>query len=307
MIVSVFSTMLQVMIPLSIPVTVGALLGKYKQLDTKPLAVLYMYVLSPAILLDTLNRADISSADVTKTVAFSILNLLMLWVVARLIGRLLRLPAAEEAGLTLVSTFTNSANYGLPLILLAFGEAGLDKASVYVITQIIIVNTIGVYYAARSQFSVRSAIRSVFALPSIYAAILALFLHVFDLHFHAGIEKGIALVAGAYSPVVLMILGAQMVKVKGASTEQPVRNGFWLGMTVRLLLAPLLACLALSILHIDGTLYAVLFILSAMPVAVNAVVLSERFQASPQLVSKCIVWTTVASFFVLPVLIAIVR
>lgn len=307
MIVSVISTMLQVMIPLSIPVTVGALLGKYKQLDTKPLAMLYMYVLSPAILLDTLNRADISSADVTKTVAFSILNLLMLWAVARLIGRLLRLPAAEEAGLTLVSTFTNSANYGLPLILLAFGEAGLDKASVYVITQIIIVNTIGVYFAARSQFSVRSAIRSVFALPSIYAAILALFLHVFDLHFHAGIEKGIAMVAGAYSPVVLMILGAQMVKVKGASTEQPVRNGFWLGMTVRLLLAPLLACLALSILHIDGTLYAVLFILSAMPVAVNAVVLSERFQASPQLVSKCIVWTTVASFFVLPVLIAIVR
>jgi predicted permease len=59
-------------------------------------------------------------------------------------------------------------------------------------------------------------------------------------------------------------------------------------------------------LNITGTLFSVLLILASMPVAVNSVVLAERFGSSPSLVSRCIVWTTLASFLVLPVLIAAV-
>jgi predicted permease len=44
-----------------------------------------------------------------------------------------------------------------------------------------------------------------------------------------------------------------------------------------------------------------------MPVAVNAVVLAERFDAASGLVSKCIVWTTLASFLTLPALIVLVQ
>ncbi|GGF93203.1 hypothetical protein GCM10010912_42750 [Paenibacillus albidus] len=155
MIQSVLSTLYEVIVPLSIPVIAGALLGRFKNLDTKPLLVLYLYFLSPAIILDTLASADISFDDVYKTLAFSLINLLFLWALANGLGRILKLAPPEAAGLTLVSTFTNSVNYGLPLVLLAFGQLGLDKASVYVIGQMVIVNTIGVYFAARSQFSGR--------------------------------------------------------------------------------------------------------------------------------------------------------
>ncbi|MNI90060.1 Membrane transport protein [compost metagenome] len=77
-------------------------------------------------------------------------------------------------------------------------------------------------------------------------------------------------------------------------------------MSVRLLLAPLTAALLLFLLNISGTLFAVLLILASMPVAVNSVVLAERFGSSPALVSRCILWTTLASFLVLPILISIV-
>lgn len=43
MIQSVLSTLYQVIVPLSIPVIVGALLGRFKNLDTKPLLTLYLY------------------------------------------------------------------------------------------------------------------------------------------------------------------------------------------------------------------------------------------------------------------------
>lgn len=307
MIQTVLITLIQVIVPLSIPVIAGALLVRFKHLETKHLLTLVLYFLIPGIILETLTTAQVSLEDVYKTLLYCILNLVLLWAAANILGKLLKLPAPEIAGLTLISTLTNCVNYGLPLVLLAFGKLGLDKASVYVVIQMIIVNTIGVYFAARSRFSVKDAIKSVFSLPAIYAALLAIFLRVSNLHLPSGIEQGVAMVAQSYSPIVLTILGAQMASVKISELERGAQTAFWAGMTSRLLLAPLLAYFALSLLGIKGTLFSVLFILSSMPVAVNSVILAEKFDASAKIVSRCILWTTLASFIVLPTLIVMVK
>ncbi|ULT59464.1 AEC family transporter [Neobacillus drentensis] len=307
MIQTVFTTLFQVIVPLSIPVTVGALLGRFKQLDTKPLLTLYLYYLSPAIILDTLLTAHVSHHDIFQTVAFSLLNLVLLWTIANILGKAFKLSASETAGLTLISSLTNSVNYGLPLVLLAFGKLGLDKASVYVIGQMVIVNTLGVYFAARSQFSIKNAIKSVFSLPAIYAAILAFVLRTFHLSLPVDIAKGVSMVADAYSPVVLAILGVQMVNVKIARNKEKFETAFWTGMAVRLFVSPIVGLFCIYLLHIRGILQSVLFVLACMPVAVNAVILAEKFNASPKMVSKCILWTTLISFFVLPFLIVVVK
>ncbi|WP_144555468.1 AEC family transporter [Bacillus sp. X1(2014)] len=307
MIQTVMATLFQVIVPLSIPVVAGALLGHFKQLDTKPLLTLTLYYLSPAIILDTLLTAKVSHDDIFKTIAFSLLNLVLLWLLANGIGRLFKFPASEIAGLTLISSFTNSVNYGLPLVLLAFGKLGLDKASVYVIIQMVIVNTIGVYFAARSHFSIKNAIKSVFSLPAIYAALLAFVFRSLSLSLPDGIARGVAMIAEAYSPVVMAILGVQMVSVTTSKHKVQSQQTFWTGMTVRMFVSPFIAMFCLFVLHINGILQSVLFVLACMPVAVNAVILAEKFNASPKIVSKCILWTTLASFFILPFLIVAVK
>jgi malate permease and related proteins len=307
MLQSVLSTLFQVIVPLSIPVIAGALLVRYKSLETKHLLTLVLYYLTPGMIFQTLTTAQVSLEDVYMTLVFCILNLVLLRATAIIAGKTLKLSSPEIAGLTLISTLTNSVNYGLPLILLAFGKLGLDKASIYVVAQMIIVNTIGVYFAARSRFSGKNAVKSVFSLPAIYAAILAILLRVFDLHLPAGIEKSVTMISQAYSPIVLAILGAQMASVKNSELEQGSQKAFWSGLAVRMLLSPLLAAFGLYILNIRGMLFSVLFILSSMPVAVNSVILAEKFDASPKIVSKCILWTTLASFIVLPVLIVLVK
>ncbi|MDT3425386.1 putative permease [Paenibacillus forsythiae] len=306
MIQTVLSTLIEVVVPLSVPIIAGALIERFQRLDTKPLLTLYLYFLSPAIILDTLAHAKISFGDIYLTAAFTLLNLLFLWGTASGISRIMKFSAPDQAGLTLVSVLTNSANYGIPLVLLAFGQAGLDKASVYIIGQMLIINTLGVYFAARSHFSVKNAVKSVLSLPAIYAAVLALLLRGFNWHLPAELDKGISMAAGAYSPVVLAILGAQMMKVVRMPSLTGERSVFWTGMAVRMLLAPLLALGVLTLLGITGTLRFVLLILASMPVAVNSVILAERFSASPTFVSRCILWTTLGSFLVLPVLIALV-
>lgn len=308
MLQDILSTMFQVILPISLPVLGGVLLRLYQKLDTKPLLTLYLYVLSPALIFNTLTNAELSFGDVYQTLAFSLLNLLALWGIAVLAARLLRLGPPEAAGLTLVSTFTNSVNYGLPLVLLAFGQLGLDKASIYVIAQMAIVNTIGVYFAARSHFSVKDAVRSVFKLPAIYAAVLAFVVRGVGWELPSGLDAGIVMLANAYSPIALSILGAQMVNVRSQNSPAPSnRRVFWSGMAIRMLLSPVIAFGVLTLLQIDGTLFAVLMILASMPVAVNAVVLAERFDAQPQFVSRCILWTTLGSFLVQPVWIVLVQ
>lgn len=307
MIQSVLTTLFNVIVPLSIPVSVGAILLRFKQLEIGPLLTLVLYFLTPCLIFQTLLTAQISFEDVNKTLFFCLLNLLLLWSGATFLGRILKLPAPEVAGLTLISTLTNSVNYGLPLILLAFGKQGLDKASVYVIMQMIIVNTFGVYFAARSSFSISNAIKSVFSLPAIYAAVIAILLRTFNLHLPEGIEKGFSMVAQAYSPIVLTVLGAQMATAKSTNLGQEADMAFRIGMILRMLLAPLVAYFGLYLLDIGGILFAVFLILSSMPVAVNAVVLAEKFNASARVVSRCILWTTLFSFITLPLLIALVK
>ncbi|OMF17531.1 permease [Paenibacillus amylolyticus] len=298
-------TLYHVFLPISLPVIAGILLKHFKNWDTRSLSTFSLYILSPALIFNTLLHAEITWTDVTSTFWFSIINLIALWALAELLSRVFRLGASEKAGLTLVSTFTNCVNYGLPLVLLAFGQLGLDKASVYVIGQMIIVNTVGIFFAARSQFTVKDAILSVFRMPSIYAAGIAITLRASNMSLPDALDGGISMLAAGYSPVVLAILGAQMLRPKGATAPwlPNVRRAFWTGLVVRLAAAPILSWLILTALQVEGTLFSVLLILASMPTAVNAVILAEQFNASPQFVSRCILWTTAASMLMLPIMI----
>ncbi|MGN7358355.1 AEC family transporter [Paenibacillus sp. SAF-054] len=301
-------TIYEVFLPISLPVIGGALIKRFKRIETRPLSTLSLYLLSPALIFETLMHAEISYGDVTQTVLFTVMNMLLLWGIAAGLGKLLILPAAERAGLTLVALFTNCVNYGLPLVLLAFGQAGMDKASIYVILQILIVNTIGVYFAARSHFSMKQAVLSIFKLPSVYAAALAVILRSGGLPLPQSLEEGVSLVSGAYSSVALFILGAQMVSVNtGAGTKAsysaPLQKAFFAGMSLRLVISPLASTLLLLILGVQGTLFNVILVLSSMPAAVNAVILAEQFDAAPRVVTRCILWTTLASFILLPLMV----
>lgn len=281
----------------------GALLFRYKQVEIAPFLTLVLYYLTPVLIFERLMKADVSYHDVYVTLAYSLLSLLFLWAVSNGFGKLFKLSSSDTAGLTLISAFTNSVNYGIPLILLAFGQAGLDKATVYIVLQMVIVNTIGIYFAARSHFRIKEAIKSVFSLPAIYASLLALLLRSFQIHLPEPIDTGVSMISAAYSPIVLAILGMQMMNVKTSSIKNKERVTFWTGMGIRMIIAPIISLLCLFLLKIDGILHSVLFVLSCMPVAVNAGILAQKFHASPQIVTKTILWTTLLSFIFLPIII----
>lgn len=307
MLASILSTLINVNVPLAVPVLGGVFLALRMKMDSKPLLMVTLYILIPALVFRTLTTAQISRDDVVQTVLFSIFTMGALCGIAKLLSRALRLSEKETAGMTLVATITNCVNYGLPLVLLAFGQVGMDKASVFVLIQIIFVNTGGVYLAARSHFSGLAALKAVFRLPAIYATVLALAFRATGLALPTSLDTGIAMVAAAYSPMALLVLGTQMAAVGAEKADSSSRRAFRTGLAIRMIIAPVVSWLVLLALGVDGLLRSVLIVEASMPVAVNAVILAEKFDAAPKVLSRCILWTTAASFAAIPILISLVR
>ena len=306
MIKEVISTLALVIMPISVPVIAGVLLTRFMGMEIKALLTVVLYVLAPAMVFANLSTVQITFTELSRVAMFFAINATLMWAISFAAGKILRLPDAGRAGLSLIATLTNAVNYGLPLVQLAYGQAGLEKAAVLVVFMLIFTNTMGVYFAARSNFSVRQAIVAIFKLPAIYAVFLALLLRFTGLSLPSGLNKGVNMLAGAHSPIMLTVLGAQMARVKNKALGGDRQLMFYSGLGLRMLVSPVVAFFVLNILRVEGILFPVLLILASMPVAVNAGVLAENFDAAPDVVSKCILWTTLSSFVALPVLISLV-
>ena len=73
----------------------------------------------------------------------------------------------------LVVMFSNGGNYGLPVVLFAFGRDALSHASVYFVTSAVLVYTVGVLLAASGRRSIRRALLGILKVPAAWAVAAA--------------------------------------------------------------------------------------------------------------------------------------
>ena len=90
------------------------------------------------------------------------------------VGKLLGWDQRSTDALVLSVAFLNAGNFGLSVILLSYGEAGLELATVFFVGTNLAINTLAAFFAARGNGGGRQALMQVFKLPSPYAFVLAL-------------------------------------------------------------------------------------------------------------------------------------
>ncbi|MBB6731985.1 AEC family transporter [Cohnella zeiphila] len=288
----------------SVPILLACLLGflfqKYKAPDTRQLAEISLFVLSPCLIVSALSTSDLDGSVFGHIAAFTLIQTAFCWAASTAAGRLFRFDAPSRRAMDLTTIFANSNNYGLPLLLLAFGEGGFAIGVTNVITHIILVNTLGMYLATRSTFSAGGALRQVAKTPLIYAAIAGTVLFLFRIPLPDSLGQGLKLVGDAYPAVVLLLLGVQLGKTNW-------RNGWrketWVSFGMRVVIVPLLSWLTIRLLGLHGLEASVLFVQSSMPAAINSLVLMEKYGGDKELVAVNVAFTTLASFLYLPLLI----
>ncbi|WAH38080.1 AEC family transporter [Alicyclobacillus dauci] len=291
-----------VTLPILLVCLFGAVLHRWKRVDTGTLADVGLYILAPCLMITALTDTHVSGGNLLAVLGFTIVDTILCWGAALLFSWMFRLQPDTVAATTLTTIFGNANNYGLPVLLLAFGTSGFSLGATYVVGQIILVNTLGMYVASRSTGTIRQSFTQILKAPLIYAAIMGLILYALRLHLPGSIDTTFRLVGNAYPVIVLLILGIQLSKMKWSGVRH---RGVWVAVGLRIVLVPLISITTLKLLGIHGLLAAVLFVESSMPAAVNTIVLVEKYGGNKDVAALTVAITTVVSFLTLPFLIHI--
>jgi predicted permease len=290
---------IQVVFPVLLIFLTGYTIQKTARLDIKTISTIAIYILTPCLVFRTFYRAELDIQYVMM-VLFAALLLFCLILINKIYARIRNYPVSVESGLILGTAFMNSGNYGAPIILFAYGEAGFAYSVSFLVLQAIIMNFFGVYYAARGAYGIGKAMETVFKMPATYAVILALIFQRTNVEVPANLFSAIDLIAEATIPIVMIVLGMQLAEIQMRKFQW---GKVWYGVIVRIVVSPLIAFALIQFIPMEPLLQKVLIVSAAMPSAATTTMYAVQFDAEPDLVSSITLVTTLVSIFTITMLL----
>lgn len=292
---------IQIILPVFLVVALGFWVNRYQPLDTRTLSNLTIYILTPALLFTQYLKNPIPAGTIAQIVIFSVLLFCILLGIAVVAARLLRLDSVSQHGFMLGAVLVNAGNMGIPIILFAFGEAGLAIAVIFLMINIIANATFGVFIAAGASSRPSQAIKQIFLLPAVYTIVAGIFVQQLHLDIPPFIFTSLKMLGDASIPVNMLLLGAQLAQTKARPQVGPAL----VAGAIRLLMTPMIAFALTTALNLTGLTQKVLILQTSMPTAVYAAILAAKFQARPDFTSGVVLFTTLASAGTISILLVI--
>ena len=187
---------LDVIMPVVLVAAVGYVFARCIKIRTTTVTKLAFYVFTPSLIFQSFVTHSITVGDFTYTVIFLAIVFTILFVLSLVGLRLLGWDPDTRAASILSLCFNNTGNYGLPILLFGFGEAGFTLGVVYMVTQMAFVVIFGVGVASwQKGISVRKLMLSILKVPWLYAFLLAFVVRAFSISLPLAISRPIELLA----------------------------------------------------------------------------------------------------------------
>lgn len=282
---------LDILVPIFLIAGAGYVISHAINLPPKPLSQAVFYLFSPCLIFNLLTKNKLQSSEILRMILFSTALILLIGLITWLLGKLLRIKKGTLAATMLASMFMNAGNYGLPVIMFAYGEVALGYASIFFVTNAIMVNFIGVIIATMGKQNFFQALKNLARVPTVYALIVAMIILRIDWQTPIFLDRTITLLADASIPTMLVLMGIQFKKTTWSGKGLPIS----LATGIRLFISPLLAFALTPLFGISGAAQQASITESAMPSAVLNTVIATEFDAEPSLVSAVVFLTTILS------------
>lgn len=294
------SVFISVILPVFVMAGLGAVIGRLKGLPAGPISQITLYIFSPCLICFSIANTTLSHQDLGLITIFGFLLTGVLCILAVIASRFSGMGSSGHGAFLLAALFMNAGNYGLPLALFAFGQEGLERAIVFLVSQAILSGTLAIYVASSSKVGPFGALKSIFRMPMMYATFVGLFFNLTGLEMPVLIGKPMEILGNAAVPSMLMVLGIQL------STKFSLDNSRALAMVsiLRLVISAGVAYLLTLLLGITGLTQEVLIVLAAMPTAVFTIIIASEFDSRPTFVTNAVVLTTLGSLFTVAPLIS---
>jgi predicted permease len=298
MFLTIFTT---VLLPLILLVGAAYALGRASRLDPAALARVTFYIFNPCLVFVNLATTTIAPELFGRLALLKLLFYALMAPAVYLIAGRLKLTGSMRSALLLGVVFANSGNYGLPVNEYAFGKDAVALALICFITDNLMVNSLGVFLAARGRASLRYALGQVLGNPAVYAIGLGLAANRLGWVIPLPLSRTLDLGSRATVPAMLVVLGMQLAVL-------PLDRRHWglagLAALLRLIVAPVLAAILVVPLGLTGLARQVGILQAAVPSAVSASIVASRYDTEPNLVAGSIMISSLASLVTVTAVIA---
>jgi len=297
-VLDVFTT---IILPVILVVLLGMALHHFKKTPVGPISQAALYLFSPALVFRGMATTDLPLESMGKIVVYTVLLTTIMFIIAHSTGRVMRLERSVQSALLMAVLFMNAGNLPLPIIQLAFGDSGLERALVFFTAQALVTATLGVFIAARGSQGGMASLKAVAGQPIVYAAVAGIAVNLLNVSLPVVILRPTELLANAAFPAMLLVLGGNLISQRGIEEWRTVVVAtvlrLWVGLAVAFGL--------LELLGFDELTRNALLVQSATPTAVIVIVLTTEFNSRPALATGAVVVSTIASIPTLTFLLAV--
>jgi predicted permease len=294
------SVLFSIVLPVFIIIGAGFVAARMMIIDAHTLSRVSLYVLAPALIYSKLVETSVTSTDLVHIVVFTAVGTLLVLALSWGVARALRLDQSKESGFMLSSTFNNCGNYGLPLVLFAFGQQGLERALIYFITSAFLVNTLAVFVASRGKAGVIASLSNIFRIPMIYAIAVAFLVRLLNIPVPTLVSKPVEMAGDATIPLMLLLLGVQLAR-SSLGRQIPL---ICTATTVKLVGGMAIGIALAAVMGLSGVTRQTCIVQHATPTGVMTSILAMEFGTEPELATGVIFASTLASIATMTLLLA---
>ena len=280
-------------VPLIIMVGTGFLYARRTHTDMTVANRLNMDVFTPALIFSVMSAKSFDPlSHVALAVACAGLVLgsgVLVWPLCRVLGFRVRTFVPPMM-------FNNSGNLGIPLLVLAFGEAALPAAVLLFLVSTLLHFTVGMAIVS-GRASVAATLRS----PIILATAAGLVWSATGQAMPPMLKTPIDMLGQIAIPLMLFALGVRMTGIDFSHW----RAGAW-GALLCPLSGVIMALIMVPVLGLDSTESRYLILFGALPPAVLNYMVAERYQQEPEVVASVVLIGNLASLVFIPLTLGFV-
>ena len=283
---------LSTLLPVFLIAGCGTLYGRFRTPDIRSLNTLNMELFVPMLVFAVLadRQAPLEEyARLASAAALIVLGSgLLLWPLATLLklNRRTFLPPMM---------FNNTGNMGIPLLVLAFGEAALPAAVVVFIVEMLLHFSVGLY-----MLDPRTPWWRLLRMPIVLASLAGLAVNLSGIHLPGWLLEALDMLGGVSIPLMLFALGVRMLDVDFSDWRMGVLGAVACPASGLVLAWPLIAWLDLA-----GLQAATLWVFAALPPAVLNYLVAEQYRQEPHTVASLVLIGNLGSLLVMPIVLAV--
>ena len=269
---------------------------KFPNLSEELLTKAQIYFFVPLLLFASILKWEISLNYLKISFAAFILYGVLIFL--GLFGhKFIKSSKTEQAIFNFSNTCANTGNIGIPVCVAILGNKSILPAILIMLVSNLYIQTVGIYFLARANLSVKKSILAIFKFPLLWAIILGLLVKHSTIPFP---EEGIneLFEIGKVSLYLgLFLLGFFLSQIDNFFAS--IKFISWLNF-FKLFLSPAIAILILRIIPVDQLTARTFLLEASMPAAVMVIVWSSHFKLEPQKAAATVFWSTIFSVVIIP-------